>query len=146
MFYITYWILTYIFLNKYKVSVQEWLWLMVHSKAAYIGIFGGLGLFALILMVTYFETVRHTLKQFQETWELQIEKKFRFSENKVECLSNEMYLESSWARYSKALETRNVYLLYLSDYQYVIIPKRVFQSEEQKTNFVALLKTKGLLK
>lgn len=79
---------------------------------------------------------------FRKTPDFRYEYRMTFSDELIEVDSDHVHQTGNWTRYVKAWETKDNFMLFISDRLYQVIPKRVFQNNGDETRFRLLLKTK----
>jgi hypothetical protein len=79
-------------------------------------------------------------RNFKQRKDLQREVSFGLSDSGIEMATTDFHGVKSWGDYLRWKEGKKVFLLYLSDNMYQVVPKRFFPSEAEISDFRALLK------
>ena len=64
---------------------------------------------------------------------------YSFNEHGIEVKSTHSELHYEWAAVTRAKQSANLFVLYLSRYSAIILPKRCFTTPEQLSSFVGLV-------
>ena len=93
------------------------------------------GLFFFLLLSTYLGARRH----MKSNRGIQEETRYSFSENGINAVAESSSGHTSWSNIRDAYETKNSFLLFISNNQMYTVPKRFFHSREQVDSFRQLL-------
>jgi hypothetical protein len=99
----------------------------------------------MLAMLAYFPIVLgvmipyRTRRSFRQRKDFQRETSYRASESGVSIENENLKGIKPWSDYLKWKEGRKVFLLYLSDNMFQIVPKRFFGTESELAGFRALL-------
>jgi hypothetical protein len=95
------------------------------------------GIVFFLLIATYLGSKRH----FKSNKALQEQIHYSFSGNGINASAESSSGHTSWSNIREAFETRNNFLLFISNNQMYTIPKRFFKDEEHLGSFKQLLRS-----
>ena len=92
-----------------------------------------------LLLLLLVSTYLGAKKQMKSNKGLQESTRYSFSEDGIDAVAASSSGHTSWSNIREAYETKNNFLLFISNNQMYTIPKRFFESGEQVNTFKLLL-------